>query len=545
MRGLRKYTLLSLLYGLLPLIAEGQQLTEKLIVKDPGDSLYLKAFRAAFDTNGNYYFETLLKGKSAKFGMFTNKKKYNPVYTGSAIATAPYKSLVADAFFSDTTHKKIYYKNKNGTRIYGPHAGKIREVLEYGRENIAMELCIGAQSYLYINDSLVNTTDSLRQNWLCYFSENGNVIYSVYKKNEYKLYLNYKLIDSSAEQFIDIAVNNNLFYVYAKAEKGRFYIHTPKNTFGPVGAIDYSDVWNSNAYYFRGCADSQCYVLVNDILYSQIPEAHTYLEDPASGNLVYKSDEIISVEPVDAANYLFAYNQHNDNGSFLNINSTIAHNDYFFSSLISYDKKLGYAYYGTRYDSVINGERTFKNINGKEHKLPFLKSKEPNRLHTLTINPDGSSLYYFETQDSVYIYSNDVLLCKPASRKKFLTWDATTLPQTHPEGTDYFMGMNVEGNTYIAYNNTISKPMPLIYPEYNRLDELRKGSLMAGDISSKGFFVIYCTAKGKYLLNINNKIYKELENIDNIFGEASYFTSNAVIFYGVKGNSFYEFRVGY
>ena len=163
MRIILRYTFLLSFLFIVPPSGRSQQLEEHLIVKDQGDSLYLRAFRAAFDTNGNYYFETLLNAKGDKFALTTNKKKHNPVFLGSKISIVPYKGLISDAFFSDTSHKKIYFKNKNGTRLYGPYAGRIREVLEFGRENIAMELCVGSKSYLYINDSLVNVTDSLKQ----------------------------------------------------------------------------------------------------------------------------------------------------------------------------------------------------------------------------------------------------------------------------------------------------------------------------------------------------------------------------------------------
>ncbi len=540
----KKIGLLCVL-GFSAFVSRSQVMEEKLITKDAGDSILLKAFRSNFDTNGNYYFETLTKLSTGKFQLTTNKKTYPACFTGSGLSIIPYKGLISDAFFADSTRKKIYFKNKNGTRIYGPYAGKIREVLEFGRENIAMELCVGTKSFLYINDSLVNTIDSAKQLWQCNFSENGNVIFSIFNNGLHKLYVNYKLIDSAAQPFSDIAVNNNRHYIYAKAQGGKFYLHTSKQTFGPVGIVEHSDLWNSNAYYFSGCADSQCYVLVNDKMYDKIPEAHTLIEDPASGGNVYKSDEMITVTPTDAEHYIFSYNQQNKPGTFFNINGKVTHFNYPFTSFIFTDKKGGYAFFGSRVDSVTGADMTFRNINGAESRIPLFTKRGPNHMQCLQLSPGGESLHFIETPDSVYLYRNDALLCKPAARTKFGTWDASVLPQAHPEGVEYFQGVNIDGSSYLVYNNTISKPLPVIYPEYDRISAPKKGSVVAGDVSSKGFFAIVNTAPGTYTLIINNKDYRELTGIDRIFGEASYFTDHAIIFYGTKGNGFYQFKVNY
>ncbi|MBC7553728.1 MAG: hypothetical protein H7257_07090 [Taibaiella sp.] len=532
-------------FWVLPLMAEGQQLSEKFIVRDLGDSLYIKAFRSAFDTTGNYYFETMLPGKAAKFAMMTNRKKIAPVFTGGSIAIMPYKAMIADAFFSDSTRRKIYYKNKTGTTIYGPRGGKIREVLDYGHDHIAIELSTGGKSSLYINDSLVNVTDTLKQAWLCSISENGNMLYSVYKNGSYQLFLNHKLIDSAATQFAGININDNGFYIYAKPDNGKYYAHTPSKKFGPLAAVDLADLKGNNAYYFRGCAESQCYVLVNDKMFSGIAEAQIIEEDAATGTAVSRSDELISVEAFSPTDFVFTYNQSKTDGIFLNLNGKVIHTPYSYIGFVAYDKQLGYAYYGIRYDSTIQGDRLYTNVNGKERVMPPLKRKVPSHTQCVSIYPDSASVYYYETKDTVFLYSNGAPLYKPVSAKKFGTWDASSLPLTHTEGLEYFAGLNVEDNSYIVYNNTVSKPLTLINPDYGRLDEPKKGNIVAGDISPLGYYIIIVTGPGKYLLVINNKVYKELEGIDQIFGESACFTPGAVIFYGRKGSSFYEYRVAY
>ena len=535
-----RFCFLLLLAALYPFVAMCQQVEERLILKDPGDSLLIKAFRTAFDSNGNYYFEVPQKGNGDKFNLITNTKKKSTVYWGKSIATSPYKALLADAFFSDTSHKKVYYKNKSGTRLYGPRAGRVRSVLEYGRENIVIELCVGETSSLYINDSLVNVTDSLLQKWLCSFSDNGHVIYMVYHRGVYELYVDYVKKDTSVSPFTDLAINNSGFYIYVKGDNGKFFVHTSLSKYGPLGAVDGGDLWNNGAWFYRGCADSSCYVLVNGKLFNNIPESHSLVEDD-NGVVNYKSDEIITVQPADKNNFLFSYNQNNKDGIFTNVNGKITHHNYSRTSFIFYDKRDSYAFYGSRQDSF-GIDHTFKNINGAEKKLPYYKKGQAH-AQCMQIEPDSSSLYFFTTDDSIYLFRNDTLLCPPASRKKFLQLDASALPQTHPEGNEFFMGFNITDKCYILYNNSLSKPMPLIKPEYDRLEVPHKGSVVAGDLAGHGFFIMVNIGPGKYLLNINNKVYQEMDGIDYIFGDQSYFSDHSLVMFGIKGTSFYEFKV--
>lgn len=514
---------------------------EQLIVRDEGDSLMIKAFRAAFDSSGHFYFETPIKQDGSQFSLITKEKKYNPVRWSQAIATTPYRALVADAFFSDTSMSRVYYKNKLSTRLYGPFAGKVRQVMEYGRDNLAIELCTGSTSRLYINNKMVNEADSLMQKWWCVFSDNGHAMYCILQKGSYNLYLDGTLLDSASAPITDFALNNKQFYTYVKQKDGKFTIHTPARNYGPFGAVSGGDLWNNGAWYYRGCADSQCYVLVNGKLFNDIHESHSWVEDD-NGVMNYQPDELLTVEPKDADNFLFSYNQNNQDGLYINMNGTVSHHNYTRTGYIFYNRENGYAFYGSRPDTF-GLEHTYRNVNGREKKMPYFKNGAAH-AQCLQIGADGSSLYYYSTRDSVYLFHNDSLLCAPASRKRFFEWDAASaLPETHTDGMEFFSGFNITDRCYIAYNNTISRPLPLINPEYDRLELPRKGNIVAGDISANGFFVIVNDGPGKYLLDINNKVYEDLAGIDKIFGDQSYFTSHRLVFYARKGNGFYQYTV--
>lgn len=528
----------SLVLAVLSVAAKAQTIQEQVVVKDKGDSFFLKSFRATFDTAGNYYFETMMPGKGERFALNTKTRTLQPVYWSQRTALSPYKALLSDAFFADSLGKRLYYKNKSGTKVYGPHAGRIRNVLEYGRDNLVAELCIGNRSYLYVNDSMVNEADSLRQLWLCAFSDNGHCLYTVYKKEMFRLYLDHKEIDSAESIFSDISVNNNGFYTYVKKLGDKYYAHTTTGRFGPYGSIDYSDLWNSNAYYFRGCADSQCFILVNNRQYNHIPEPHFYTDDGG-----YRGAAMAAVMPKDTASYMFAYNRNDNDGFFVNMNGKETRLNYSSISDMAYDKQAGYALYGYRADSL-GVERTYRCINGVESKLPpFRRARY--KPHALQIHPAGGSVFYYETADSIYLFRNDTLTGKPVQKRQFSVWTSTVLPQAHPEGLEHFTGINMGDRSYIAYNARLSAPLPLINTAYDPIDEPTPGCIADGDINANGYYVIVCTAPGKYQLLVNGNMVKEISGIDRIIAGQGYLTANSVIFFGAKGNTFNKYTVNY
>ncbi len=530
--------------SILAFTAKAQEPTVKPVVSDAGDSMLIKAFRAAFNSTGGYYYETMMKSKVEKFQLQTHQRKIGPVYWDKAIATTAYKALVANAFYADSTKKTIYFKNKAGTRIYGPKPGRIREILEYGKENVAAELSVGATSYLYINDSLVTTFDTGKQTWQCAFSDNNHNLYTYQEKGIYKLFYNYKLIDTSSAPFGDIDVNDNGFYIYSKANKGLYTLHAGDKTFGPFGKVEYSSLNSTNnGYAFWGCADTQCYVLVNGRLYNKINQARSYTEDPATGDILINSDEEIHIEVSDENNYAFTYNTESAAHIFLNINGKEQPLNYSSSSPLSISPQ-GFALFGYRPDTL-GVERPYKCVNGKESKLAYLKKKSGYNIHPVIIQADGSNLYFYAAKDSVYCYRNDVLLSKAVAKKKFSIWNSEQLPQNTASGYESFAGVNLGTVSYIAYKNTLSKPLPPINTEYSRFEEPRKGDLIAGGISDDGFYVLICTDKGKYQLIINNSIYKDITEIDEIYGDQTIFKPHQLVLYGRKGNTVNEYTYSY
>ncbi len=76
----------------------------------------------------------------------------------------------------------------------------------------------------------------------------------------------------------------------------------------------------------------------------------------------------------------------------------------------------------------------------------------------------------------------------------------------------------------------------------NRM-HLDKGAIIAGELTDNGFFTIQYESDKKYLLNVNNKMYKELDGIDKIVSKYCFFDEKELIFYGFKGSSLIKFTI--
>lgn len=536
-----------LLFPLLVLAiqSQAQQVTERIITRDKGDSMLLKAFRSTFDTAGNFYFETLMKGPGERFALQTNKKTYPPVYWGNSIALAPYKALISDAFFSDSTKKKLYYKNKSGTTVYGPAPGRIREILEFGNNHLAIELCTGSRSTLFIDGTAVNTTDTLKQHWLCSFSDNGNVIYTTHKEGMYRLYVNYSLLDSSRKPFTDIAINNNAFYTFVKPTEAGVFVHTPQGKYGPMVAATYSGLWENNGYYYWGCKNNECTILANGKLFDHIPEPRATIDEEQTMSNATGSEFTPTIKPYSSAGFVCTYTEDRKKGLILNKDGKKTLLDFEYNGDIATDHNGGYAFYGIRTDTTHQFSRTYKYINGQEKLIPPLPKKVANRLMPLQLSPDGSSVYYYQTRDSIYLFRNDTPFSKPIWVKTFAVWDEEILPHSTNSAQHYFKGINMAGATYIIYDNTLSRALPLAFLAYDRFDEPTKGSIVAGQVNEHGYYLIEYISPGKYLLIINNQIYKDLEGIDYVFGDQGYFYDGTLVFYGLKGKAFVEYKVNF
>src|SRR5690606_33390090 len=85
---------------------------------------------------------------------------------------------------------------------------------------------------------------------------------------------------------------------------------------------------------------------------------------------------------------------------------------------------------------------------------------------------------------------------------------------------------------YMVFNGRFSNPMPKA-SGYTFSKEKHVGEIVAGMLTDHGYFLIQKTGPKQYFININNSVYRELDNIDFLLMDNFYFNKNELIFFGV------------
>ncbi len=521
--------LINILIGLLAcLTVNGQTLMEKLILTDTKDSLYLNSDKISFDRQGNYCF-VIEKGDQEYF--VTNK---DTLGSFKFIGTTSGKDgeINYTNSYSDPKDKPFYYKNGKGTKIYGTAIGKIESYQTSNtNENIALTTSLNDTLYYYINGKMVskNHKEEKEDNVGVFsFSENGNVIYSLKQNGLYNLYVNNQLIESSEFGYIQLAINNSGSYIFAQGKRPEkpigkynymFFVHSIDTVLGYVRTVWDFELKENGAYYYSGDDNGPYYIAINDKLHKDIM--------PVS-----------NITLIDKTTYLYSFGEKGKNK--INVNGEIFSHQFdeiFYPSL---DQSGNFAFFGMK-DYYL-----FKFINGEESKEPL--SKHGVRATPLYISPTGESIHYFKTADSIYLYQDQKLIFNPVPK------NSNFLIEPHKEILPYIFvrGKTENGNSifyleyenqgYFVFNGKFSKPLlPIKERNYSRDKE--QGAIVAGAFNDNGFFAIQKVENGKFLIVVNNQVYKELDDVDYIVSDSYFFDGKSLTFYGVKKRSFYQFTM--
>lgn len=536
-------TTILFLIGLLSTdILHGQTLTERLILTDKKYSTLLKAGSMQFDVNGDYLFE-IEKKDNYYFISKSGKSQAFKLDWGSSIAR----------FKSKKNESQGFYKCSS-TTLFGPVIGEdiayFRNPESANSKHVAIPCLLKDSIAIYIDGELklkIDTFSNVQMtinskkaspyaakkkhfesaDWMS-LSNNGNYIFTVENNLLYRLYVNGKQIDSSTGKFYQLKINDNGDYTYAKGRKPlpgendkynyMFFIHTKDTALGYVRTVWYCDLKENGAYYYCGDDNGPEYIAIN--------------------NTVHKNLKSISnITLIDKENYLFTYKENGANK--INVNGKTFNFPFEKIYYPSLDGNGNFSLYGLK-DFFL-----YKFVNGKQDPDPI--SKYDVRATPIYISPTGVSLHYFKTDDSTYLYQDNKLLFPAFSNSKSFS----VRPYSDIMPRDFVFGEANNGNSlcyividtagYLVYNGVFSKPMR---PAPNRSFEEKKiGEIVYGNFSDKGFFVIQKTAKNKFLININNTIYKEVDGIQKILEDSCYFDGKELVFFGIKGLSFYQYTL--
>jgi len=508
-----------------------QTISERLIITDTKDSVYLHSDKTSFDRNGNYCFTIIENGD--EYFITPNDKIGGYKFIGSTYGIGGEINYTNS--YSDPADKPFYYKNGKGTKVYGTAIGKIEGYQTSNtRENIAIVTTLKDSVFYYINGKKVLSSikDSKKHyitedDWVS-FSENGNTIYFIKRDDLYFLYVNDRLIESSKFEYTQLAINDSGTYVFAKGKRPEqkidtydymFFIHSMDSVLGHVRTVWDYELKENGAYYYSGEDNGPYYIAINDKLYKNI-------------------NNISNITLLDKNTFMYTYAE--EGTTKINVSDKIYTHDFEKIFHPSLDTKGNFAFYGLK-DYYL-----FKYINGKKEDKPI--SDYSVRATPLYISPKGESIHYFKTDDLIYIYQDDKLLFKPISKKN--SFQVLSHKEILPN--NFVRGKSENGNSlfyiefdstgYLVFNGVFSKPtIPVKARSYSEAGSI--GEIVAGEYNDHGFFAIQKIGSSKYLLNINNQIYKEIDTVDLIFEKDCFFNGKELIFYGVKGLSFYQFKL--
>lgn len=524
---------LLLFFALAAVAMQGQTLTERLLWADTSGTCEIEpySYTMSFDCDGHYFF--LVKKDKDRIAV-TNKTTTGELcYAGGG-----YRKGCSSRYLRLCNQKNadfLYVMNEDGTNIYGPIAGTVQGSLSGGtRQHFANTSVRNDTAFFYLDGRLVYSSplETIKQfilsdeEWVD-FSDNGNVIYYLEQDGRFVLYVNDQPVDTSDRHFNALAINDKGDYLYAKIVKPEkpvgkydymFFIHTKDTVFDYVRTTWKYALMESGAYYYNGDDCGPDYLVLN-------------------GRLRKGIEKFSNITLLDSKNSFYTFEK--DNHHYLNVNGT----DYLvdFDELFnpSIDTNGHFAYYGLK-DYYLY--RVVDNV-----KIEQPLSKYGVRAIPLYISPQGSSVHYFKTDDSVYVYKDEELLFDPIRKSEKFTinpWDEV-LPKLwnyrKPSYGHSLFCMNYGDKGYFVYDGHFSDALLPLFKQYG--DDPKPGGVVDGLFNDDGYFAILNTGEKEYQVVVNGRICGELYNVDSIFSEKSFFDGRQVIFYGMKNNAVYQFVV--
>jgi hypothetical protein len=526
---------LLLLLALTALALHGQTLTERILWADTSETYEIEKYNHSFsfDREGNYFFYVKKDGKSVAVA---NKAPIDNLCSAGGVYSKHGSSRylrLCDQKEPDSCYV-MYAMNEYGTNIYGPIAGKVQGYRSGGtRQHLAVTSLRGDTAFFYLDGQLVYSSplETIKQfklsdeEWVD-FSDNGNMIYYLEKDNRFVLYVNGQPIDSSDFRFNAVSINDKGEYVYAKGFRPEvpvgkydymFFIHTQDTSFDYVRTTWESALMESGAYYFSGDDTGPDYIVLNGRLHKGI-------------------ESIRHITLIDSKNAFYSFRQ--DKKRFLNVNGVIHPIDFGEIFCPTMDTNGHFAYFG------LKNYYLYKVVDGHIDKEPL--SKYGVRAMPLHITPQGSSLYYFKTDDSVFVYKDNALILKPNPNSEpfaIRQWK-DVIPHLSvnkgPENGHSLLCLNYGEHSYFVHDGQLSEPLLPAFEQYT-WEEPRLGGISEGLFNGHGYFAVQNIGEKEYQVVVNGRILGELHDVDRIFSEKGYFDGRQVVFYGRRNHSICQF----
>ncbi|WP_300602795.1 hypothetical protein [Niabella sp.] len=525
--------------------ARAQQLQKKIILKDI-DSSILHAEEIRFDENGNYLVRV-------------EKNKNEEYFISGKDTTGPLKrkSYGQIETLTPTANKTHKYYLINQPYIFGPVTGKdlidFKYPVSYDKRFIAVPEWKEGRINYYVNGSKIIDTDTMMtgsrllnggapspleikareisfdyERWIR-FSDNGRYIYYVFDKGRYKLFAGNQYIDSADFAFSNLQINDKNGFIYSRYSKRntrdssafRHVVYTPGGTYRLGSEPSGSFLKNNNGYFIDGRRDS--ILIVNNHLFENIKEYQ-------------------NLQVVDHKNFLFSYIKDSTPHLVVNgVDYTLNYDEIYSPAM---DHKGNFSVYGKR------NYYLYKFVNGKEIPKPITRYGV--RAAPIYITPEGVSTHFFVTDDSFYVYrGHQRVLGGYDNRRDTIHlfpvhnyFSPTYKQMENAREQEPLRYLQINDKGYLIYKGRLSGPM-LAFKEMSFCNNKEPGEIVLGDLTADGFFVIQKTGEGSYFLNINNRVYKKLEQFSYIYPSYAFFNNHLLIFYALENKNIVQLKINY
>ena len=532
-RIMKKFFLL--LFALAALALQGQTLTERLLWADSSgtaDEIELYNHMFSFDRDGNYCFCVKRDGNST---IVSNKAPIEGLcYAGGGFSKGCGSRYLR--LCSQKDADPLYVMNEGAPNFYGPIAGTVQGYLSGNtRQHFANTSVRNDTAFFYLDGRLVYSSPLVTikqfkledEDWVD-FSENGNVIYYLEQNDRFVLYVNGQPIDTSDLHFNALAINDKGDYLYTEIVKPEnpvgkydymFFIHTKDTVFDYVRTTWRSVLTENGAYYFNGDDCGPDYLVLN-------------------GRLRKGIESFKNITLVDSKNAFYTYEI--DKQLYLNVNGKDYPVDFDGIYNPTMDTNGHFAYFGMK------GYYLYKVVDNVKVEEPL--SKYGVRAIPIHITPQGSSLHYFKTDDTVYLYRDNELLFKPIHGTETFTiqsWDHV-LPRIYaqkpPENGHSLVCLNYGDYGFFVHDGQLSEPLPPL-ADYYAVGDSEFGSVVEGVYNEHGYFAVLKVGEKDYQVVVNGRICGEIHDVDKVFPRKGYLDAQQVTFYGMRNNAIYQFVV--
>ncbi len=519
------------------------QVREKLLLKCT-DSTLLKEYLPQFDDKGNFLFR--FESDTGDF-VITANDTIGPMFG--------YATGGMTSHYHPDEEKGKYYISDDLPFCFGPTTGAnwsyfrrpesknlMHEFVVF-QENEAINIYFDGKlikqidtlstSSVKVNNEYVNQLSNKKynfdNNYWAFISNNGKSIYSLEENRIHNLYVNHQKVDSSLIGFYKPMINDHNDFIYYKTFKNGEgdsakyfrYVYNKNTVIGPINKSLWENaILDNGGYFYLDSDDWNTLILINNKLYANLEKG--------------KVKQILIPD-----NKHFLCIKEQDEKLLVYTSDTVFQLDFEHIYLPTINKK------GDISMLVVDQFYLYRWTNGKLDTKPLTNYGV--RPKPISLDAQGNAVVMYETNDSCYVYRNDVLKFKEAKNNVFYT-DLKNMVFHYPNRDIYNNGQNhtyfaIKDSAYVISNSVFSQSFPAV-KRNSHLSSRDAGpkEIVTGDILEDDYYFICKNDKDEFSIIVNGIIKEKIKGVDRIF-EKSTIQGNTLIFYGIKNFSLYQFTI--